>query len=115
MNRRPDPERVKATILRVCLVLWLLACIAMGALAYVRHNHPDSPWARWQAAAHQAELLHQLQLAQAQERKREQQYLAWVQGHCGPETWWKPTTDGALACTDKRGRSTGQVLVGAQP
>lgn len=115
MSNRPDPERTKATILRVCLVLWLVGCIAMGVLAYVRHNHPDSPWAAWQAAARQAEQLHQQRLAQEQERMSEQRYIAWVQASCGPETWWKPRTDGALACTDKRGRSTGQVLVEAQP
>ena len=53
--------------------------------------------------------------AAAQAQENERRYIAWVQGHCGAETWWKPNAKGALVCTDKRGRSTGQVLVKAQP
>ena len=117
MNRRPDqdPERIKALILRICLVVWLLACIAMGALAYVRHNHPDSPWARWQAAAERAVAAHQAQLLQNQRQEADRLYIAHVQAVCGPETWWVADQHGALVCTTKRGRPTGHVLVEAQP
>lgn len=110
MNR-PDPERAKATILRICLVVWLLCCIAMGVLAYVRHAHPDSPWARWEAAARQAEVAH-LQRLQAQ---GEQDYIQFAQHVCGPETWWLQRPDGTRVCTTKRGRPTGHQLAGANP
>ncbi len=116
MSPQDRDERTKALILRACLVVWLLCCIAMGVLAYVRHVQlATNPWAHWQAAAHQAQQLHQQQLAQARHEQGEQQYLAWVQQHCGAEAWWKPLPSGALACTDKRGRATGQLLVGANP
>jgi len=107
MLSRPD------RILWLLLAAWLLLCllITLAAIAYTSHPHA---WASWQAAARQAEQLHQLQLAQAQDQQSEQRYLAWVQGECGPETWWKPTPSGALACTDKRGRRTGINLVEAQ-
>lgn len=115
MRQRPDPERIKSIVLHICLVLWLLACVAMGALAYVRHNHPDSPWARWQAAAARAEAAHRLQLLQQARTRNERDYIAFVQGQCGPEAWYRPREGAAPVCTDKRGRATGQPYEGAQP
>jgi hypothetical protein len=97
------------------LVFWLAISAALLLYTWAYATRPAGPWAQWQAAVRQAEQVHQLQLSAAQARHSERSYIAWVHGHCGPETWWKPRADGALACTDKRGRSTGQVLVEAQP
>lgn len=53
--------------------------------------------------------------ATAQAEASDRAYIAWVQGECGPETWWKPDGKGALVCTDKHGRTSKRELVGAQP
>lgn len=63
--------------------------------------------------AWRADMRTRLATAQAEERDRA--YIAWVQGECGPETWWKPDGKGALVCTDKYGRASRRELVGAQP
>lgn len=115
MNRRPDPERIKALILRVCLVVWLLACIAMGALAYVRHKHPDSPWALWQASAERAVAAYQARLLQLAHERNERDYLAYVRAQCGDEAWPRPREGALPVCADKRGRGTGQAFTGVQP
>lgn len=107
-----DPERTKVLILRICLVLWLVACIALGLIAITQ---PISPWARWQAAAARATAAHQAQQLQAYRQQSDRDYIAHIQATCGPETWWVVNAQGALVCTTKRGRPTGQVLAGAQP
>lgn len=81
-----------------CLLGFVLSC---GGLLLDRYD-------AWRAE------VRALEQAQAQ-RLDETRYLAWVQGRCGPEAWWKPRADGALVCTDKRGRSSDRVLIGAQP
>jgi hypothetical protein len=58
---------------------------------------------------------HQAAQAAAHQLQSQRRYIAWVQAECGAEAWWKPRADGALVCTDKHGRSTRRVLVGAQP
>lgn len=108
MKRRPP---LKEQVLRALLVVWLLLCVAMAALAYVRHTHPDSPWARWQVEAARAEAAHLKRLQEQGERD----YIQFTQRLCGPETGWLARADGARDCTTKHGRRTGQLLAGANP
>lgn len=89
---------------------WLIVCAATRLLGFLLTAAGPllDRYDAWRADMRALQAA-----AQAQERDRA--YLAWVQARCGFEAWWKPSKDGALVCTDKRGRSTGQVLVEAQP
>jgi len=92
-----------------------LALVLIFVLGQVADQF-DAWRARLRARAEllQSQLQHQQTDANYTRAMRD--YEAWVHRHCGgTETWWRPTRQGALACTDKHGRSTGQVLVGAQP
>ena len=89
---------------------WLLVCAGAGLLALLLTAAGPllDSFDAWRADMRALQAT-----AQAQERERA--YITWVQGECGSETWWKPNAQGALVCTDKRGRTTGRVLVEAQP
>lgn len=113
MSRGPDTEATKRTVLRVCLVLWLLGCIAMGLLAYLRQ--PDSPWASWQDAAKRAEAAHKAQLLLQTRERNERDYIAYIQHQCGDEAWFRPRDGASPVCTNKHGRGAGQPYTGVQP
>lgn len=89
---------------------WLIVCAGACVLALLLTALGP---ALDQLDAWRADMRAAQATAQAQESERA--YIAWVQGSCGPETWWKPNSKGALVCTDKHGRASTRELVGAQP
>jgi hypothetical protein len=89
---------------------WLLVCAGACLLGFLL-TAVGPLLDRYDAWRAEMRAAHAQELAQESERA----YVAWVQGECGPEAWWKPRADGALVCTDKRGRGTSRVLVEAQP
>lgn len=59
----------------------------------------------------------QAQALEAEHRQAdaEQADLRHTQAVCGPNTGWVQLKNGARACTDKRGRLTGQLLAEGTP
>jgi len=93
---------------------WLMVCAGACVLALVLSALGPAldQFDAWRA---QAREQHRQAAAQERHARGEREVIAWVQGHCGQEAWWKPRADGALVCTDKHGRTSTRQLVGAQP
>lgn len=88
---------------------WLAICALMAALAIVQVAMPqllaglDAWLARNQAT--QAQFAQQVHAVQDARQAMALQLL-----HCGPESGIRPRRDGALECTDKRGRRSGLLI-----